>query len=352
MLSNMRFKAVQDTTFFIILVSTTIFFAWILKDYIMPIFWALVLAIVFAPINEEFIRKFKLNRTVGATLSLSVLILMIIIPSSLIGALFIKELKSLYDLGTGSYAENIDFENVNGLLQDKMHISIDLELMKTKAIESLKSYGSDISSFAFGVGRTSLDFIIKFLVMLYILFFFFKDGPFWVKRTLEILPLGRRKETYLLTKFAEMTRAVFKGSFVIALVQGALGGILFWIVGIPSPVVWAALMMLLAFIPAIGPALIWAPAAATLFLTGNTLEALVVLLGGVFLVGTIDNFLRPYLVGKNTNMPDLLIFLSVLGALSIFGAAGLVIGPVVSALFLAVWELFEKEFKDELKKYG
>jgi len=348
----MKFKLVQDVTFFFILISVTILFLWILKGYAMPIFWAIVLAIVFSPLNEKIISYFKLKRAFGAAVTLGILILMIIIPSSLIGALFIKELKYLYDLGTGQYAQNFDLNHVNGLLQDKLHLATDINVLKTKAIESLKSYGDNLSSFAFGVGKTSMDFAIKFAVMLYVLYFFFKDGPFWVKRVLEILPLGTSKENYLLRKFSEMTRAVFKGSFAIAVIQGALGGILFWVVGIPSPVVWAALMMLLAFIPAIGPALIWAPAAAILFLTGNTLEALVVLLGGIFLIGTIDNLLRPYLVGKNTNMPDLLIFLSVLGALSIFGAAGLVIGPVVSALFLAVWELFEKEFKDELKKYG
>ncbi len=347
----MKFQYIQNTTFIFILTVVSLAFLWILKDYAMPIFWALTLAIIFSPMNELLSKWLKGKRAVAASLTLVAIVLLIIVPSSLLGALFVKELGSLYEksvvqIGSGS------LQNISYGFMEKLPVLSDFDSLKSKALESMKNYSDNISSFAFGVGKSSLEFVVKFMVMLYVLFFFLKDGPLWVKRVTEVLPLGSRKENYLLSKFSEMVRAVFKGSFVIALVQGALGGILFWVVGIASPIVWAALMMLLAFIPALGPAIVWAPAAIILFLSGDTLGALVLLLGGIFLVGTIDNFLRPYLVGKNTNMPDLLIFLSVLGAISIFGVAGVVIGPVLSALFLAVWELFEKEFKDELKRWG
>ncbi len=350
-MTRMKFQYIQNATFVFILTIVSLTFLWILKDYAMPIFWALVLAIVFSPMNEFLAKKFKDKRALSASVSLLAIVLLIIVPSSLLGALFVKELSALYEK-SAMQIEMGGLQNIGSGFVEKLPLISDFESLKNKALESMKSYGDNISSFAFGVGKSSIEFVVKFMVMLYVLFFFLKDGQLWVKRIKEVLPLGSRKENYLLSKFSEMVRAVFKGSFVIALLQGALGGTLFWIVGIPSPIVWAALMMLLAFIPALGPAVIWAPAALLLFLSGDTLGALVLLLGGVFLVGTIDNFLRPYLVGKNTNMPDLLIFLSVLGAISIFGVAGVVIGPVLSALFLAVWELFEKEFKDELHKWG
>ncbi len=349
---NTRFQKIQNATFIFILVSVTLAFLWILRDYTMPIFWATVLAIVFSPLNEKIKKALKGKSALAAFLTLSIIVSMIIIPSSILGALFIKELSYLYELGTEQYPNSIDLSHLSQSLQEKLHISSDLDALKDKAVASIKSYADNISNFAFGVGKTSLDFVFKFAVMLYILFFFLKDGQKWVKRVMEIMPLGAKKENYLLRKFSAMVRAVFKGSFAIALVQGSLGGLLFWIVGIPSPIVWAALMMLLAFVPAIGPALIWAPAALILFFLGDTAGALVILLGGVFLIGTVDNLLRPYLLGRGTDMPDLLIFLSVLGAISIFGMAGVVIGPVLSALFLAVWELFEKEFKDDLKHWG
>ncbi len=348
----MKFQHIQNATFIFILAFVSLAFLWILKDYAMPIFWAMVLAIVFSPMNDKLSKLLKGKRALASSLTLASILLLIIIPSSLLGAVFIKELGSLYEKSSNQYGEVLSFELLSKTIESKLPIASDLDMLKDKALESIKNYGDNLSNFAFGVGKSSIDFVVKFMVMLYILFFFLKDGKVWVKKIKDIMPLGSSKENYLLSKFSEMVRAVFKGSFMIALVQGSLGGILFWIVGIPSPIVWAALMMLLAFVPAVGPALIWAPAALMLFLSGDTVGALVIVLGGVFIIGTIDNLLRPYLVGKDTNMPDLLIFLSVLGAISIFGIAGVVIGPVLSALFLAVWELFEKEFKEELKKWG
>ncbi len=349
----MNFKTIQNFAFIAILFVVSAAFVWILLPYMMPIFWATVLAILFHPINEKIVKWLKGKRALASALTLSAVILALIIPASILGALFFNEAKNLYDIAIVQYAnEDVTITRLTERIDAVLPFSIDTQELVSKFVHTVKSYGDNISSFAFGVGKTSVDFAVKFVVMLYILFFFLKDGPKWTERIMHVLPLGTKKERYLLRQFSKMVRAVFKGSFVIALIQGALGALLFAIVGIPSPIVWGALMMLFAFIPAVGPALVWVPAVIILFFTGKIQEALLVLLGGVFVIGTIDNLLRPFLLGKDTDLPDLLIFLSVLGALSVFGMVGIVIGPTIAALFLAVWELFEKEYEDELNKWG
>ncbi len=351
----MQFKTVQNFAFLSVLFLISVGFLWTLRAYVMPIFWALVLAIVFMPIHEYFLklfRKLRFKDAISASFSLLSVLLLIILPSSVLLAVFLKELQSLYYVLVQSSDASQHLQHLASTLKNVVHININPESVQDQLKSFLAAYGTGISQFAYGVGKLSVDFLLKFFVMLYILFFFFKDGQVWVKKIMDVIPLGSRNEEYLLRKFSAMVRAVFKGSLVMALVQAAIGGILFWIVGIQSPVVWAALMMLFAFIPAVGPAIIWAPAALILFINGDVTGTLVLSFGGLFLIGTVDNLLRPVLVGRGTNLPDLLIFLSVLGALAEFGMAGLVIGPTLAALFLASWELFEKKFHDDLKKWG
>ena len=348
----MKFKTLQNFTFFSILIIVSSAFVYILLPYIMPIFWALILAVVFYPTHEKTVKHLKGKRALAATLSLIAIIFLLIIPASLLVALFINEASHLYSFSLDINKYGNQLQNVQVLINHTFKTHLDLSDTLVKFSEYLKTYGGNISTFAIGIGKTSFDFLVKFIVMLYVLFFFLKDGPYWTKRITDILPLGRRKEKYILEQFSKMVRVVFKGSFAVAFVQGVLGAILFAIVGIPSPIVWGAVMMLLAFIPAVGTGLVWGPAAIILFLLGNTTGAVILILGGVFLISMADNILRPYLLGKDTDMPDVLIFLSVLGAISIFGMPGVVIGPVFSALFLAVWELFEKEYKSDLQKFG
>ncbi len=347
----MDFKQLQFKSFLIILFSATALFAWLLKDYVMPVFWAITLAVVFYPINERLVKYFSGKRALASSVSLILLVFAILIPVFLFSLLFIKEAANLYysydsaSILNGGVGAIDSFLSGVGIDSSAGDISLALN-------ENLKSYTSQIGNFALGVGKGGINFAIKFAIMIYILFFLFKDGNAWYAKIIHILPLGDRKEKYLFKQFASMVRAVFKGSFIIAIVQGLLGMLLFAFVGIPSPVVWGALMMLLAFIPAVGPALVWAPAGVILWITGDVMSAIVVFAVGVLVISMIDNILRPILMGKDTALPDLLIFLSVLGGLSTFGMAGIIIGPVIATLFVAVWELFEKDFHDELGKWG
>jgi predicted PurR-regulated permease PerM len=189
-------------------------------------------------------------------------------------------------------------------------------------------------------------------LMLYVLFFLLKDGERLGIYLMKIFPLGNEKEKMLFHSFTSTTRAMIKGTVVVSLIQGLIGAILFFIAGVPSPILWGTLMALLALIPAIGPGLAWIPVGIILLLSGDILGAIIVLGGGAGIISLVDNILRPILVGRDTEMPDALILLSIFGGLATFGLAGIVIGPVIAALFISIWNLFSHEYEVELRERG
>ncbi len=158
-----------------------------------------------------------------------------------------------------------------------------------------------------------------------------------------MIPLGDQRERRLFRKFAEVSRATLKGTVVVAIVQGTLGGVALAVVGIDGAVFWGVVMTILSVLPAVGTSLVWLPAAVWLFATGATMQAVALLVMGV-LIGFIDNFLRPVLVGRDTKMPDYLILLSTFGGITAFGLSGFVIGPIIAALCVAGWDMFAADF--------
>jgi predicted PurR-regulated permease PerM len=180
--------------------------------------------------------------------------------------------------------------------------------------------------------------------MLYLLYFFMRDGTKLLDGIVRAMPFGDERERHLLERFAEVSRATIKGTLVVGIVQGLIGGILFVILGIGAPVLWGVVMALLSIIPAVGPALVWIPAAVILIANGQIVSGIVLIVTGSLIIGLVDNLLRPLLVGRDTRMPDYLILLSTLGGLTAFGLAGVVIGPIIAAFFLSVWEMAEEEY--------
>ncbi|WP_313334674.1 AI-2E family transporter, partial [Comamonas sp.] len=176
--------------------------------------------------------------------------------------------------------------------------------------------------------------------MLYLLFFFLRDGKTLIRKILAATPLDDAHKRKLGAKFITVVRATVKGNLAVAATQGALGGIIFWILGIEASLLWGVVMAFLSLLPAVGAAIVWGPVAIYYFATGSTTEGLILAAYGAGIMGMVDNVLRPLLVGKDTKMPDYLILISTLGGLSLFGLTGFVIGPLIAALFIAVWDLF------------
>jgi len=184
---------------------------------------------------------------------------------------------------------------------------------------------------------------VLFFLMLYLLFFVLREGDSLLDQMVRALPLGDERERALFAKFAEVARATIKGTLIVGIVQGTLGGILFWALGIEAAVFWGVVMVLLSVLPAVGAGLVWLPAAIVLAVSGAWIKAAIMVGVGALVIGMVDNLLRPMLVGRDTKMPDYVILLSTLGGLTTFGISGFVIGPVIAALFIVVWDMFARE---------
>jgi predicted PurR-regulated permease PerM len=175
-----------------------------------------------------------------------------------------------------------------------------------------------------------------------------RDGRKLQDLIIHYLPLGDAYEKRLLERFSETTRAVMKGTIAIAVLQGLIGGVVFWAVGISSPALWGVAMAILAIIPAVVPALIWVPASILLITTGAISEGVIIIVTGVLLVSLVDEFIRPILVGRGSKMPDALVLLATVGGLATFGITGFIVGPIIAAFFLSLWVMFEERYHDEL----
>lgn len=208
--------------------------------------------------------------------------------------------------------------------------------------------GSFAASNLAGFTQTTASFLLDVFVMLYAVFFFLLEGPLLLDRILYYMPLRSDDEAVLVGRFLSVTRATIKGTLVIGFLQGSLAGLGFWLADLPGSAFWGTVMMVLSTIPGVGAPLIWVPAVVWLFATGETVTATLLMLWCGAIVGTLDNVLRPKLVGADAEMSDLLILLSTLGGISMFGAIGVLIGPIVAALFVAIWELYGREYSDVL----
>jgi predicted PurR-regulated permease PerM len=211
-----------------------------------------------------------------------------------------------------------------------------------------KSIGGFLVTVASRMTATTAAFLLNLFVMVYAMFFFFRDGEKILEKIFYYLPLSDEDEALMLQRFTSITRATVKGTLVIGIIQGALAGFAFWVAGIDGAAFWGTIMAILSIVPGIGAAPIVVPAVIYLIVTGQILAGLLLLAWCVAVVGTVDNILRPILVGKDAKMPDLLILVGTLGGLFLFGPIGFIVGPIVCGLFLTVWDIYGATFKDLL----
>ena len=222
---------------------------------------------------------------------------------------------------------------------EKLHLGSMVEL-QDKITDVTMQASKLAATKAVGLGQNTLGFVIGFGVMLYLMFFLMRDGKTLVQRIWEATPLQPEHKRELAAKFTTVIRATVKGNLAVAAAQGALGGFIFWILGIQGAVLWAVVMAFLSLLPAVGAGLVWGPVAIYFMATGNATKGIILATYGIVVIGLVDNMLRPLLVGKDTKMPDYVVLISTLGGMSIFGLTGFVLGPAIAALFMATWEIF------------
>jgi len=343
----MNTASVQRTVFFILLAGVTLGFLWILQPFFGAVMWAIALAILFSPLYRRLNKAMGRRRSLAALVTLLLCTVVVVLPLAAVGASVVQDIMVLSDkiqsgqLNFAAYFEQIVAASPRWLtnLLNRFGLA-DMTGMQQR-IEGVASQGSQlIAARALSVGQNTFEFVVSFGVMLYLLFFMLRDGAELSKTVRDAFPLAKPHTHYLLNKFTTVTRATIKGNVAVAVVQGGLGGVAFWFLGVQGALVWGVLMAFLSLLPAIGAALIWLPVALYLLAIGSVLKGIGLIAFCVVVIGLIDNLLRPLLVGKETQMPDYIVLMSTIGGMAIFGINGFVLGPIIAALFMTAWSLF------------
>lgn len=345
-------EKMEMRTFILFLLLASLAFLWMLQPFFGPIFWACAIAIIFYPVQQSLLRRFPEKRSLTALMTLTLCIVIVVIPVIFIVTSAVNEGIDVYEkiedgeIKPAQYVEKFQaaFPVVEQFLG---RFGMDIHGLKNNIGDAAVSGGKFLAKHTLSIGQNAFTFVLNLCLMLYLTFFMLRDGSKLVDLLVRALPLGDVRERLLFAKFAEVTRATVKGNLVIAIIQGALGGLIFWVLGIPGAVLWAVGMAIVSLIPAIGPALIWLPVALYLFAVGEVVDAIILTAFGAVVIGLIDNILRPILVGRDTKMPDYIVLLSTLGGLAIFGINGFVVGPLVAALFMAFWGIFIREINHQ-----
>lgn len=347
---KVSFNTMRSVFFFGLIILLSIALLYLFQPFFYPIFWAAVIAIMFYP-QYEWLNNYLKMPTMNAAIMVAVVILTIFVPLTLVGTVVVNESMKLYQefsrdgkipnlQGVATWINNTPLEPYFQTIQDQWN-------------SQAASVGKAISDWTFGVLReftqNSATFLFQFFLMLYTLFFFFRDGERILQRFTHLSPLGNKYEQMLYDRFTSTTRATLKSSLIVGIVQGTIGGILFWLTGVPGALILALLMTLLCLIPALGSFLIWLPTGLIMLAFGNAWEGITILLVGMLVISTIDNFLRPPLIGKDTQMHPLMVLFSTLGGIFLFGISGFIIGPVIASLYLAIISIYDHYYKHELE---
>ncbi|MFG6207183.1 AI-2E family transporter [Pseudomonas retamae] len=343
----MNEKSLQFKSLTVLLVLVTVAFIWILLPFYGAVFWAVILGILFAPVQRRLQIKFGWPRNLTSLCTLSLCLVIAILPVIIVSVLLVQEGATVYkniesgELDIAAYLAQFKhslppyFQH----LLDRFGMG-ELDSLREKIVKAAMQGSQVLATQAFSFGQGTFEFVVSFFIMLYLLFFFLRDGPELARKMRTAVPLEENHKRRLQLKFNRVVRATVKGNVLVAVTQGALGGAIFWFLDIPSALLWAVLMAFLSLLPAVGAGIVWAPVAVYFLLSGMIWQGVVLGLFGVFVIGLVDNVLRPILVGKDTKMPDYMILISTLGGLAVFGLNGFVIGPLIAALFLSSWALF------------
>lgn len=342
--------SVNHRSFLLLLVIVSVAFCWLMLPYYGAVLWAVILAIIFQPMQRWLETALFPHRNIPALCSTLICVVIAVIPVSILVASLIAE-------GTKLYQELQDSKfDISGLVTELradlppsvehwlQQVGIgDFDALRQKLSEALMQGSQLVAGQALSIGQNTLHFFVSAGIMLYILFFLFRDGQQIGQNILASMPLSKRYSRALLGRFAAVVRATVRGNVIIAVIQGTIGGITFWLLGTDGALLWGVLMAFTAMVPAVGAAIVWGPAAAYLLITGDYVRGLILIGIGAGVIGLVDNLLRPPLVGKDTRLPDYMVLISTIGGISIFGVNGFVIGPLIAALFIAAWTLFRDE---------
>lgn len=342
--------------FIVMLTLVTIAFFAVVTPFYSAVLWAVVFAIIFFPLHIRIARGLNGHKNIAAGISVLSCLCLVIVPGLVVLTSLINQASQIYQRVQSG---DIDLPGLLQKLENAMPLfireyveSVDAEglgQMRESVSSAVLGGGSFFAGRALSLGQSTLEFFLSFGIMLYLLFFLFRDGRELAQTIRRAIPLNDNHTRQFAGKFTSVVRATVRGNVIIAVVQGFIGGMTFWALDLKPALLWGVAMSLFSLLPAVGAALIWIPAAAYLALLELWWQAIVLTLVGIFIIGLVDNLLRPPLVGQETKLPDYIVLISTLGGISLIGINGFVVGPMVAALFIAAWSIFvaERQFPEE-----
>ncbi len=321
--------------------------AWILLPFYGTILWGTVIALLFAPLYRRLLPRLRQRRTPAALATLLVVLLLVVLPTVLIGVALVREASDVYEhLQSGELNPALYFHGVFDALPDGITRwldrfgLVDFATVQRRLVAALAQGSQFIATQALGIGQNTFEFIVQLFITLYLAFFLIRDGDDLARAMRHAIPLAPAHLKELSAKFTVVIRATVKGNLLVAALQGLLGGLAFWFLGVKGALLWAVAMTFLSLLPAVGAGLVWVPVALYFLVTGALWQGLALTAWGVLVIGLVDNLLRPLLVGKDTRLPDYVVLITTLGGMSVFGINGFVLGPAIAAMFVAVWHIY------------
>lgn len=352
----MQLKNYNTYFFFLILLGITVAAFFIFQPFLIAILLAAVFAIIFQRPYKFFLKITGGHEKISALFTALMGILLFSGVFLSVVGLAANEATALYQKISSNGA--LDQRYIDTFLHNVRRNQF-LNAIGVQNLLSQENVNKSLTQLAQGsllllqkTYQGVAHFLFLALVMFFTLYSFLIGGKELLKRIMFLSPLKDAHEKILVEKFISISSATVKGTLVVGIVQGSLGGITFALAGIPSPIVWGVVMMFLSLIPMVGSSLIWFPAGIIMLLLGNIWQGVFILAVGLGIISVIDNILRPELVGKDIQMHPLIVFFATLGGISLFGFLGFILGPVIIALFLALWEIYAVEFKTQLRRYN
>ena len=348
----MNQDSVNKSVLLLLLLVISALFLSMIEQFLMALFLAGIFSALARPGYLYLVRVFGGRRHLASIVTLVLLFFIVLIPTLLLLGIVVAQAIEVGQSVTPWVKDTLsDKSTITEYLQSLPFYESILpyqEMILQKAGQAVGAISKFLVDGLSSVTLGTAHFVFMAFVMLYSMFFFLLDGDRFMKRMMFYLPLNSRDENHMLEKFTSVTRATLKGTLLIGLLQGGLAGLAFFVVGLPNAVFWGAIMAVLSIIPSVGSALVWVPAAIILVVNGQIMAGIGLIVFCGVLVGSLDNLLRPVLVGKDTKLHELMIFLSTLGGIFMFGVVGLFVGPIIASLFVAIWEMYGVAFKDVL----
>lgn len=332
----------------VVVVVVSILFLWMVRAFLIALFMAAIFSAMARPLYRRITRWCRGRTGLGAGLTLTVLVVAIGLPLSAFVTVVVTQALEITSSARPWIEQQIATPDAWGRLVKEIPILGQLIPAETDVAAKLGEFAASVGEFLANsmvdVTRGTATFFLQFFVMLYAMYFFLVGGGGILDRIISTIPLEESTSWRLVAQFVSVTRAVLKGSLIIGMIQGVLAGAAFWIAGIDGWAFWMTVMIVLSVIPAIGSALIWIPAVIYLVAGGHMVAGILLAVWCAAVVGSVDNFLRPLLIGRDIKMPDILVLVGTLGGIFLFGPLGFILGPIVAALFLSAWDLYGTEF--------